>query len=77
MFILQVRLLTSHIFSLFENTIGPESVITVPIFQICLDAEMIEPTIHMYRNKLQLLEGLEFNAIHSSLLKYPEFSKVR
>jgi hypothetical protein len=41
-----------------------------------MSAELVPPMVHEYRNKLQLLESLEFTATSTYLLKYPEYSKV-
>jgi hypothetical protein len=78
-FLTQIRLLTSHLFSLFEQqheSDGSGRVIHWPIFRLCLSAELVPPTVHEYRNKLHYLENLEFAAIHAHLLKYPEYNKV-
>lgn len=66
-------------FSLFEQpdkSDGSGRVIQWPIFSLCLSAELVPPTVHEYRNKLQHLEHMEFTATHTYLLKYPKYSKV-
>ena len=76
---MQVRLLTLHLFSLFEQVHGSdmsEGIIGWPVFSLCLSAELVQPTVHEYRKKLQHLEILEFTAVHDHLLKHPECSKV-
>jgi len=66
-------------FSLFEQpqeSEGSERIIHWPIFSLCLSAELVPPTVHEYRDKLQHLGSLEFTATHAHLLKYPEYRKV-
>jgi hypothetical protein len=79
-FCIQVRLLTLHVFSLFEQPRGSDGSVGIigwPVFNLCLSAELVQPRVHEYRKKLQHLEKLEFTAIHAHLLKHPEYSKVR
>lgn len=76
---MQVRMLTLHLFSLFEQVHGSdmsEEIIGWPVFSLCLSAELVQPTVHEYRKKLQHLENLEFTAIHAHLLRHPEYGKV-
>lgn len=76
---IQIRLLTSHVLSLFEQpdeSDGSGRIIHWPIFSLCLSAELVPPTVHEYRNKLQHLENLDFTATHTYLLKYPKYNKV-
>jgi len=78
-FSVQVRLLTLHLFSLFEQVHGSdtsEGIRGWPVFSLCLSAELVQPTLHDYRKKLQHLENLEFTAVHAHLLTHQEYSKV-
>jgi hypothetical protein len=72
-------MLTLHLLSLFEPVHGSdmlEEIIGWPVFSLCLSAELVQPTVHEYRKKLQHLENLEFTAIHAHLLRHPEYGKV-
>jgi hypothetical protein len=78
-FCVQVRLLTLHVLSLFEQPCGSDGsqgIIGWQVFNLCLSAELVQPTVHEYRKKLQHLESLEFTTIHAHLLRHPEYSKV-
>ncbi|KAJ8935872.1 hypothetical protein NQ318_019456 [Aromia moschata] len=66
----EVRLLTSHIYSMFENLSDfklrhSEDPDVVPedwkVFSICYNTESIEPHVHTYRDQLQNLEKLSFD----------------
>ncbi|XP_069689745.1 small subunit processome component 20 homolog isoform X2 [Periplaneta americana] len=76
----KIRLLTVHLFSLFEHSLEPSSKLEGTmhwnVFSLCLSAESISPTIQEYRDKLQHLQSLEYTAIQNSLLQYPNYNLV-
>lgn len=77
---MQVRLLTTHIYKLFENV--PElnktaqvggDVERFSIFSRCFAVESIEPSIQEYRSQINMLQKMTFNTTQYTLAKETEF----
>ncbi|CAG2053152.1 unnamed protein product [Timema podura] len=75
-----VRLVTLHIFSLFERSTHNTSSNLVlkewSIFSQCLAAESVLPTVQDYRDKLQQLQALSYETVASSLTCNSAYSQV-
>nr|CAD7202741.1 unnamed protein product [Timema douglasi] len=70
-----VRLVTLHIFSLFERS----STLVLKewsMFGQCLAAESVLPTVQDYRDKLQQLQALNYETVASSLVRNPAYSQT-
>lgn len=76
----KIRFLTTHIFTLFENESEDSETcsnnIPSSVFQLCFASESIPPTVQDYRQKLQHLQNLEYEATRASLSQNSEFHKV-
>lgn len=73
-----VRLLTTHIYKLFENVEGlnkTEKEVTekLNIFSKCYDVESIKPSIQEYRAQISILQNMTFNTTQYALAKDTEF----
>lgn len=76
----QVRLLTTHIYKLFENIeelnksaeVGG-SVEKFTVFSKCYEVESISPSIQEYRSQINLLQKMAFNTTQYSLAKDTDF----
>nr|CAD7588809.1 unnamed protein product [Timema genevievae] len=75
-----VRLVTLHIFSLFErsthNTSSNHVLKDWSMFSQCLAAESVLPTVQDYRDKLQQLQALSYETVASSLTCNSAYSQV-
>lgn len=76
----QVRLLTTHIYKLFENIEEikksaqfADNVESFSIFSLCYSVESITPSIQEYRTQLNLLQKMAFNTVQYNLAKTTEF----
>ncbi|XP_045535556.1 small subunit processome component 20 homolog [Papilio machaon] len=75
-----VRLLTTHIYKLFENIeefkksiqVG-DKVETFSIFSKCFEVESISPSIQEYRTQINILQKMTFNTTQYVLAKDTEF----
>ncbi|KZS08061.1 Small subunit processome component 20 [Daphnia magna] len=74
----EVRLLTLHILSLFSPPMPapPENVNPTPIFQTCLNAELIPAGVREQREKLVHLQNLEAERVIYSLPVGGHFAKA-
>ncbi|XP_047005132.1 small subunit processome component 20 homolog [Schistocerca americana] len=76
----KVRFLTAHIFTLFESESKESETLNnnVPtsVFHLCFTSESIPPTVQDYRQKLQHMQNLEYEATRVSLSQNCDFNKV-
>ncbi|XP_075973802.1 small subunit processome component 20 homolog [Anticarsia gemmatalis] len=75
-----VRLLTTHIYKLFENVEELNKTVDVggttekfEIFSRCYSVESISPSIQEYRSQLNLLQKMTFNTTQYALAKDTDF----
>lgn len=74
-----MRLLTSHIYSLFENIREFQENATKEdwnVFSLCYNTESIEPLVHTYRDQLQNLQKLAYDKPQGMLCQNTEFNTV-
>lgn len=69
--------MTIHIFSLFEDKSETGDLFRSIPFKVCLDAELVEPAVHTYRDKLNHLQLLEFDAAKFSQVNLEELKQVK
>lgn len=74
-----VRLLTTHIYKLFENVEGlnktddKEDSEKFAIFSKCYEVESIKPSIQEYRAQISILQNMTFNTTQYALAKDTDF----
>ncbi|CAG9093810.1 unnamed protein product [Plutella xylostella] len=76
-----VRLLTTHIYKLFENVDEMKKTAqlagnteTLSVFSLCHSVEAMKPSIQEYRAQLNMLQKMAFNTTQYTLLKETNFS---
>ncbi|XP_068083874.1 small subunit processome component 20 homolog [Anabrus simplex] len=75
----KIRLVTAHIFSLFEDlavSSNSEDADQSSFLSICLAAEIVEPTIGDYRDKLNQLQKLGYEALQMDLIQLVKYRKM-
>lgn len=80
----QVRLLATHIYSLFDKITefnmkqeeGAEKAEAWNVFTICYKTESIEPLVHTYRDQLQLLQKLSYDKPQSLMVQKTDFTTI-
>ncbi|GLV33838.1 uncharacterized protein CBL_11277 [Carabus blaptoides fortunei] len=75
----QVRLLTCHVYSLFESLAEFQHKATKEdwnVFSLCYNTESIEPLVHTYRDQLQNLQKLAYDKTQGMLCQDTEFNTV-
>ncbi|XP_022902088.2 small subunit processome component 20 homolog [Onthophagus taurus] len=73
----EVRLYTTHIYSLFDKFFTFENTIEDwNVFSLCYNVESIEPLVHTYREQLMLLEKLNFDKPQIIMCKETEFVTI-
>lgn len=78
--IFQVRLLTTHIYKLFENVDEMKKTVQIggsteslSVFSLCFSVESTKPSIQEYRAQLNTLQKMAFNTTQYTLLKDTSF----
>lgn len=71
-----MRLLTSHIYTFFEDLHDFQKFNNWNVFTLCFQVESIVPQVHTYRNQLQCLEKLNYEKEQMTYCKETDFKTI-